>query len=89
MYECTVFENHRKRSHILLRAKRATFKFLSGQKLVKNLNWRTNSVTRQVNLDRTKINGNTKNSKIQMRDFELFPNNVTMLENCQKGFIWI
>ena len=32
----TVFENHRKKSHSTLRAKRAMFTFKSGQKLIKN-----------------------------------------------------
>ena len=55
---------------------------LSGQKLIKNaengqfwrvfekLNLRSNSVTRQVNFNRTKIGGKWQTSKIQMRHFE-------------------
>ena len=58
---------------------------LSGQKFNKNAKndqfWRvfelwSNSVTRQVNLDRTKIDGKCQSSKIQTRHFEDFSNNV-------------
>ena len=52
----TVFENLPKKSHSTLRAKRATFT--------------SNSVTRQVTFNRTKISGKCQNWKIQMRYFE-------------------
>ena len=54
---------------------------LSGQKFIKNaknclfwqdfekLSLRSNSVTRLVNFNRTKIGGNAKTQKIQMRHF--------------------
>ena len=73
----TVFENHRKKSHSTLRAKRATFTFyLEIPKMVhfaeflKTWSLRSNSVTRQVSFNRTKIGGQCQNSKIQMWHFE-------------------
>mgnify|MGYP006903934288 FL=1 len=71
-----------KKSHSTLRAKRATFRFwvdkswLKMPKMVhfgeflKTWSLRSNSVTRQVNFDRTKIGGKYQNSKIQMLHFE-------------------
>ena len=49
---------------------------MSGQKLMKvakngqTWNLRSNSVTRQVNFNKTKIDEKCQNSKIQMRHFE-------------------
>ena len=43
---------------------------------LKTWSLRSNSVTRQVNSNRTKIGGKCQNSKIQMRHFEYFSNNV-------------
>ena len=43
---------------------------------LKTWSWRTNNVVRQVNFNRTKIGGKRQSSKIQMRHFEEFPNNV-------------
>ena len=61
----TVFENHRKKSHSTLRAKRATFTFWVDKKSFKCQKWSIfgeslktlwpNSVTRQVNVKRTKV----------------------------------
>ena len=59
---CTVFENYRKKSHLTLRAKRATITFIR-QKFIENpkngpfgeflktLCLRSNSITRQVNFN--------------------------------------
>ena len=65
----TVFENHRM-SHSTLRAKRATFAFLaykSSLKMPKIVNFDefllSNSVTRQVTFNSTKINEKCQNSK--------------------------
>ena len=41
----------------------------------------SNSVTRQVTFNRTKISGKCQNSKIQMRHFEGFSNNVQEAKN--------
>ena len=61
---------------------------LSGQKVIKRAEtgqfaeflktWslRSNSVTRQISFDKTKIGGKCQNSKIHMRHFEQFLNNV-------------
>ena len=66
-----------KKSHLSLRAKRATFTFLSGQKFIKNgpfseflKTWslRSNSVTRQVNFNRAKNGGKCQNWKTQVRN---------------------
>ena len=60
-------------SHSILRAKRATLRL---QKLNKNGQFLArfgkpeNSVTRQVNFNRTKIGGKCQNSRIQMRHFQ-------------------
>ena len=43
---------------------------------MKTLSLRSNSVTRQVNFNRTKIGGKCQSSNIQMRHFESFSNNV-------------
>ena len=43
---------------------------------LKTWSLRSNSVTRQVSFNRTKIGGKWQNSKIQMRHFEWFLNNV-------------
>ena len=70
-----------KKSHSTLRAKRATFTFwvdkssLKMPKMVhfgvflKTWSLRSNSVTRQVSFNRTKIGGRCQNSQIQMRHF--------------------
>ena len=42
---------------------------------------RSNSVTRQVNFNGTKIGGKCQNLKIQMRHFEEFSNNVIPMKN--------
>ena len=44
----------------------------------------SNSVTRQVSFNRTKIDEKCHNSKIQMRHFEEFSNNVSWSLNDQK-----
>ena len=69
------------KSHSILRAKRATFTI--GQKwsiwrIIDNLNVRSNSITRQVNFNRTKISGqcNVKKRKLLMRHFGWFSNDV-------------
>ena len=71
-----------KKSHSTLQAKRATFSFwvdkseLKMPKMVhfgeflKTWSLRSNSVTRQVSFNRTKIGGKCQNSKIQMRHFQ-------------------
>ena len=73
----TVFENHRKKYHWTLRAKRATFTFwvdkssLKMPKLVqfgeflKTSSLRSNSVTRHVSFNRTKIGENAKIQKFK------------------------
>ena len=43
---------------------------------LKTWSLRSNSVTRQVSFNRTKIGGKCQKSKIQMRHFEYFSNNV-------------
>ena len=78
----TVFENHRKSLIQHCERQRATFTFWvdkSKLKMAKMVNfgevlktwslW-SNSVTRQVSFNRTKIGENAKMSKIQMRHFE-------------------
>ena len=47
-------------------------------KFLKTWSLRSNSVTRQVSFNRTKIGGKCQNSKIQMRHFESFSNNVNL-----------
>ena len=61
----TVFENHRKKSHSTLRAKRATFTkvYQKCQKWSTLASLRSNSVTRQVNFNRTKIGEKCQNAK--------------------------
>ena len=78
-----------KKSHSTLRAKRATFTFwvdkswLKMPKMIhfgeflKTWSLRSNRVTRHVTFNRTKIGGKCQNSKIQMRHFEQFSNNVS------------
>ena len=73
-----------KKSHSTLRAKRAMFTFwvdksyLKMPKIVhfgeflKTWSKRSNSVTRQVSFNSTKIGGKGRNSKIQMRHFGWF-----------------
>ena len=85
---CTVFENHRKslfqycewselrlhfewRKDHLKNAKNAQFR-----EFLKTWRLRSNSATRQVNFNRTKIGGKCQNRKMQMRNFEWFSNNV-------------
>ena len=70
---CTVFENHRK--CLIQNASEASYVYiLSGQKFIKNakngqfrqvfenMNFQSNSVTRQVNFDKQKL---VKNAKIE------------------------
>ena len=71
-----------KKSHSILRAKRAAFTFWVDKKLIKNAKngpfwlvlkaWilRSKSVTRQINFSRAKIGGKCKNWKLQMRHFQ-------------------
>ena len=87
-----------KKSHSTLRAKRATFTFwvdkssLKMPKMVhfgqflKTWSLLSNSVTRQVSFNRTKIGGKCQNSKIQMRHFGWFSNTVRMLTVQQKPY---
>ena len=42
--------------------------------------WRSNSVTRQVNFNRTKMGGKCQNWKIQMRHFGWFSNKIRLLK---------
>ena len=76
-----------KKSHWTLRAKRATFTFLNGQKFIKNCQkwsilasfWKPKICGQTVLPDRSvlirqKVAG--KRQKVQMRDFESFSNNV-------------
>ena len=77
-----------KKSHSTLREKRAKFTFwvdkswLKMPKMVKICKFletwslQSNSITRQVSFNRTKIGGKYQNSKIQMGHFEWFSNNV-------------
>ena len=53
-----------------------TSKMVHFGEFLKTCSLRSNSVTRQVSFKRTKISGKYQNSKIQMRHFELFSNNV-------------
>ena len=69
-----------------MRAKRASFTFwvdksqLKMPKMVhKTCSLRSNSVTRQVSFNRTKIGGKCQNQKIQMRHFGWFSNTVSIL----------
>ena len=48
---------------------------------LKTLSLRSNSVTRQVNFNRTKIGGKCQNSKIQMRYFEQFSINLRSMND--------
>ena len=48
---------------------------------LKTWSLRSNSVTRLVSFNRTKIGGKCQNSKIQMRHFEWFLNNVTWVSH--------
>ena len=61
-------------SHLTVRAKRATFtlyieiaKNIQFGEFLKTRSLQSNSVTRQVNFDKTKIGGKWQNSKLQMR----------------------
>ena len=45
---------------------------------------RSNSVTRQVSFNKSKVGGNCQNSKIQMRHFGWFSNTVHQLGNYRK-----
>ena len=75
--EVKVVENHTKKSHSTLRAKRATFtvdksslkmpKMVNFSVILENWSLRSNSVTRQVNLNRTKFGEKCQNWKILMR----------------------
>ena len=49
---------------------------------LKTWSLRSNSVTRQVSFNRTKIGGKCQNSKIQIRHFGWFSNTVYMLDIC-------
>ena len=89
---CFWFEIHtehgvwktQKKFHSTLRAKRATFTFWVDKSLLKMLNlasfwkpWkRSNRVTRQVSLKRSKIGGKCQSWQIQMRHFGWFSNTV-------------
>ena len=89
-----------KKSRSTLRAKRATLTFWvdkSSLKMPKMVNlgdllktWslRSNSVTRQVKFNRTKIGEKCQNSKIQMRHFEWFSNNVTLAKDFWRKKMW-
>ena len=82
-----------KKSHSTLRAKRATFTFwvdkswLKMPKMVhfgeflKTWSLRSNSVTREVSFNRTKIGGKCQNWKIQMQHFGWFSNTVQRFES--------
>ena len=71
-YITTVFENHSKKSHSTLRAKRATFTICVEKTSLKNAqntqfdeflktySLRSNSVTKRVSFKRTKIGENAK-----------------------------
>ena len=60
-----------------LRAKRATFTYWTNfGEFLKNWSFGSNSATRQVNFNRTKIGRKCQNWKIEMRHFEWFSNNV-------------
>ena len=50
---------------------------------------RTNSVTRQVKFNRTKIGGKCQNSKIQMRHFTLFKQCDTLQKSLKKSYFAI
>ena len=50
---------------------------------LKTWSLRSNSVTRHVNFNRTKIGGKCQNSKILMRHFGWFSNTVRALQNSQ------
>ena len=74
---------------------------LSGQKLIKNAKncqfgeffekWSllSNRVTRQISFDRSNIGGKCQNSKVEMRHFEGFSNNVEGGEKVLKDFVVI
>ena len=47
---------------------------------LKTWSWRSNSVTRQVSFNRTKIGGKCQNSKIRIRHFEYFLNTVSLVK---------
>ena len=78
-----------KKSYSTLRAKRAKFTFWvdkSWLKMPKMVNFgeflktwslRSNSVTRQVNFNRTKNGGKCQNSKLEMRHFGWFSNTMS------------
>ena len=87
-----------KKSHSTLRAKRATFSIWVDKssskmpKMVVNFNeflktWslQSNSVTRQINFNKTKIRGKWQNSKIQMRHLCWFSNFVCVWNSFEKG----
>jgi len=46
---------------------------------LENLSLCSNSVTRQVSFNKTKIGGKYQNSKIEMRHFESFSNNYELI----------
>ena len=52
-----VFENHQKKSHSTVRAKRATFTFWVDQSSLKLWSLQSNIVTRHVTFNRTEIGG--------------------------------
>ena len=72
---CTVFENHRKSLIELLlhfewpKSSLKTPKMVHFGEFLKSFILRSNSVTRQVTFNLTKIGGKCKNSKIEMRYF--------------------
>ena len=56
---------------------------------LKNWSLRSNSVTRQVNFNGTKIGGKYQNSKIQMQHFGWFLNIVTFWKSIQVKWIFM
>ena len=59
------------------------FKHCEFCEFLKTWSLRSNSVTRHVNFNRTKIGGKCQNSKILMRHFGWFSNTVRALQNSQ------
>ena len=70
-------------------------KMLHFDEFLKTWSLQSNSVTRQVSFNRTKIGGKCQNLKIQMRHFEQFSTNVTRVETNLRlwqdifEYIWI
>ena len=72
IYKLTVFENYRKSriQHCERSELRLMPKIVHFGEFLRTCSLRSNSVTRQVNFNRTKIDGNSQNWTIQMRHFE-------------------